>query len=269
MPTFSSNGVNIAYVDAPADSGSDTSPTSTPTSTGPTSTGQTVLLIHGFASNSQINWVDTGWVKHLTRAGYRVLTIDNRGHGASEKLYNLADYGAPLMAEDARQLLDHLGIMTAHVMGYSMGARITAFLTMAHPERVRSAVFAGLGINMIKGFSNTDPIAEALEAADPASITNPMGRTFRLFADQTKSDRLALAACMRSARQPITAAQISTISRPTMVAVGTTDDVAGSGSELAALIPGARVLDIPGRDHMRAVGDRVYKDGVLQFYATI
>jgi pimeloyl-ACP methyl ester carboxylesterase len=259
MPTFSSNGVDIAYVDAPADG--DASP--------PLSHGETVLLIHGFASNSRINWVDTGWVKHLTRAGYRVLAIDNRGHGASEKLYELTDYGAPLMAGDALALLDHLGISSAHVMGYSMGARIAAFLTMAHPDRVRSAVFAGLGINMIKGFSNTDPIAEALEADDPDSIANPMGRTFRLFADQTKSDRRALAACMRSARQPITAAQIGTVSRPTLVAVGTTDDVAGSGSELAALIPGATVLDIPGRDHMRAVGDRVYKDGVLQFYATI
>jgi pimeloyl-ACP methyl ester carboxylesterase len=257
MPTFSSNGVAIAYLDAPADVDA-----SAPT-------GQTVLLIHGFASNMQVNWVDTGWVRHLARAGYRVLAIDNRGHGHSEKLYDLASYGAPLMADDACRLLDHLGVLSAHVMGYSMGARITAFMTLGHPDRVRSAVFAGLGINMIKGFSNTDPIAEALEAPSLDTVTNPMGRTFRIFADQTKSDRLALAACMRSARQPITAAQIGGVSRPTLVAVGTTDEVAGSGPELAALIPGARVLDIPGRDHMRAVGDRVYKDGVVQFYQSL
>jgi pimeloyl-ACP methyl ester carboxylesterase len=256
MPTFPSNGVSIAYLDAPADGGPDRH-------------GETVLLIHGFASNMQINWVDTGWVRHLTRAGYRVLAVDNRGHGQSEKLYNLEDYGAPLMADDAVRLLDHLGIRGAHVMGYSMGARIAAFMTMVHPERVKSVVFAGLGINMIKGFSNTDPIAEALEAPSIDDITHPMGRTFRAFADQTKSDRRALAACMRSARQPITAAQIGTISRPTLVAVGTEDVVSGSATELAALIPGAKALDIPGRDHMRAVGDRVYKDGVLQFLETI
>jgi pimeloyl-ACP methyl ester carboxylesterase len=258
MPTFSSHGVTIAYLDAPAAGDAV-----------PPEPCETVLLIHGFASNSQINWVDTGWIRQLTRANYRVLAIDNRGHGQSEKLYELADYGAPLMAGDALALLDHLGISQAHVMGYSMGARITAFLTMAHPGRVRSAVFAGLGINMIKGFANTDPIAEALEAVDVESISHQTARTFRLFADQTKSDRRALAACMRAARQPITAAAIGTIAVPTLVAVGTTDEVAGSAAELAALIPGARVLDIPGRDHMRAVGDRAYKDGVLQFFATI
>jgi pimeloyl-ACP methyl ester carboxylesterase len=256
MPTFSSNGVTIAYLDAAAEGGPDRH-------------GATVLLIHGFASNMQINWVDTGWVRHLTRAGYHVLAIDNRGHGQSEKLYNLEDYGAPLMADDAANLLDHLGLLGAHVMGYSMGARITAFMAMRHPERVKSATFAGLGINMIKGFSNTDPIAEALEAPSLDDITNPMGRTFRQFADQTKSDRRALAACMRSARQPITAAQIGSLRCPVMVAVGTEDVVAGSGTELAALIPGAQALDIPGRDHMRAVGDRVYKDGVLQFLETV
>jgi pimeloyl-ACP methyl ester carboxylesterase len=260
MLTFASNGVSIAYIDAPADSDM---PAAQPR------VDQTVLLIHGFASSVQVNWVDTGWVRHLTRAGYRVLALDNRGHGHSEKLYHLADYGAPLMAGDACGLLDHLGIETAHVMGYSMGARISAFLTLAHPERVRSVVFAGLGYNMIKGFSNTDPIAQALEAPDLESVTNPMGRTFRIFADQTKSDRLALAACMRSARQPITAAEIGRIARPTLVAVGTDDVVAGSAAELAALIPAARALDIPGRDHMRAVGDRVYKDGVLQFYKSL
>jgi pimeloyl-ACP methyl ester carboxylesterase len=256
MPTFSSNGVSIAYLDAAADGGPDRH-------------GATVLLIHGFASNMQINWIDTGWVRHLTRAGYRVLAVDNRGHGASEKLYNLEDYGAPLMADDAVRLLDHLGVPSGHVMGYSMGARISAFMTMMHPDRVKSVVFAGLGINMIKGFSNTDPIAEALEAPNADDVTHPMGRTFRLFADQTKSDRRALAACMRSARQPITAVEIGTIQRPVLVAVGTEDIVAGSGSELAALIPGAKVLDIAGRDHMRAVGDRVYKDGVLQFLETV
>jgi pimeloyl-ACP methyl ester carboxylesterase len=256
MPTFSSDGVRIAYLDASADGELDRH-------------GETVLLIHGFASNMQINWVDTGWIRHLSRAGYRVLAIDNRGHGHSEKLYNLADYGAPLMADDTVRLLDQLGIPSAHVMGYSMGARISAFMTMMHPDRVKSVVFAGLGINMIKGFSNTDPIAEALEAPTIDDITHPMGRTFRAFADQTKSDRRALAACMRSARQPITAGQIAAIAKPALVAVGTDDIVAGSAAELAALISGAKVLDIPGRDHMRAVGDRVYKDGVLQFLEAI
>jgi pimeloyl-ACP methyl ester carboxylesterase len=244
---FSHDGIELAYLDEGA--------------------GLPVLLIHGFASNAITNWVDPGWVKHLVREGYRVIAFDNRGHGASHKFHDPADYDRQLMADDARRLLDHLQIETAHVMGYSMGARITAALVLAHPERVRTAIFAGLGINMIHGLSGGADIAAALEAASLDDVTDANARTFRIFADQTKSDRLALAACIRATRQPMTAATVAQITRPVLVAVGTNDQVAGSGPALAALIPGAEVLDIPGRDHMRAVGDRVYKDGVAAFLA--
>ena len=249
MNTFNSDGVEIAYLDEGPASGH----------------GDPVLLIHGFASNSTVNWVDTGWVRELTRAGYRVLAIDNRGHGQSAKLHDPAHYGSPVMAEDARRLLDHVGAPRADVMGYSMGARITAFLTMAHPTRVRSAVFAGLGINMVRGMAGTGPIANALEAPTIDDVTNATARTFRAFAEQTKSDLKALAACIRSSRDPITAEALAKIACPVMVAVGTLDVIGGSARDLAALIPGAQALEIPDRDHMKAVGDRAYKDGVLAF----
>ncbi len=245
MKTFNSDGVEIAYLDE--------------------GNGEPVLLIHGFASNTQTNWVDTAWVRELTRAGYRVLSMDNRGHGKSAKPHDPALYGAPLMAEDARRLLDHLGLPRADVMGYSMGARITAFLTMAHPDRVRSAVFAGLGINMVRGMAGTGPIAHALEAESIDQVTNATARTFRAFAEQTKSDLKALAACIRSSRDPITAEALGKVRVPVLVAVGTLDVIGGSARDLAALIPGGEALEIPDRDHMKAVGDRAYKEGVLAF----
>ena len=247
MPTFNSDGVEIAYIDE--------------------GEGEPILLNHGFASNAQVNWVDTGWVRSLTRVGRRVIAYDNRGHGRSQKLYSMEQYGAPLMSEDARRLLDHLALPRADVMGYSMGARITAFLALAHPDRVRSAIFAGLGINMVRGLAGTGPIAHALEAESIDAVTNPTARTFRSFAEQTKSDLKALATCIRSARQPLSAEDVARIRVPVLVAAGTDDVIAGSAKDLAALIPGAEFLDIPGRDHMRAVGDRVYKDGVLAFLA--
>ena len=245
MQSFLSDGVEIAFLDEGA--------------------GDPVLLIHGFASNTVVNWVDTGWVRFLTGNGFRVISMDNRGHGRSQKLYRVEDYGAPQMAEDARRLLDHLGISRADVMGYSMGARIAALLTLAHPDRVRSCIFCGLGINMVRGMAGTGPIAHALEAESIDQVTNPTARTFRAFAEQTKSDLKALAACIRSSRDPITADDVGRITSPVLVVVGSDDVVGGSASALAALIPGGEAVEIPGRDHMKAVGDRRYKEAVLDF----
>jgi len=245
VQTFLSDGVEIAYLDQGA--------------------GDPILLIHGFASNTMVNWVDTGWVRFLTGNGFRVISIDNRGHGRSQKLHRVEDYGAPVMAEDARRLLDHLGIARADVMGYSMGARITAFLALAHPDRVRSCIFGGLGINMVRGMAGTGPIAHALEAESIDQVTNPTARTFRAFAEQTRSDLKALAACMRAARDPLSAEDVARISCPVLVAVGSEDVIGGSAEALAQLIPGAEALEIAGRDHMKAVGDRRYKEGVLAF----
>ncbi len=252
MPHFDSAGVELAYLD-----------------TGEEAEKTPILLIHGFASNIATNWVTTGWVDVLKRAGHRVIAIDNRGHGASAKLYDQAEYGAPVMAEDARHLLDHLSIPEAHIMGFSMGARISAFLALAHPARVKSLVFGGLGINMVRGLAGTGPIARALEAESLDEVTNPTARTFRIFAEQTRSDLKALAACIRSSRAPISADMVSLIRAPVLVAVGSDDVVGGSPEELAALIPTARAFVIEGRDHMKSVGDKGYKNAVIRFLAEV
>ncbi|ODR94811.1 alpha/beta hydrolase [Methyloceanibacter superfactus] len=245
MQSFDSDGVRIAYVDE--------------------GEGEPILLIHGFASNIAANWIDPGWVKTLTQAGRRVIAYDNRGHGRSDKLYDPALYGAPAMAEDARRLLDHLGVARTDVLGYSMGARIAAFLTFAHPERVRSVIFGGLGIHMVRGMVGSGPLAHALEAPRVEDVTNATARSFRVFAEQTKSDLKALAACMRGPREKVPAERLGEIAVPALVAVGSKDVIGGSGAALAELIPGAQFLEITGRDHMRAVGDAAFKQGVLDF----
>jgi pimeloyl-ACP methyl ester carboxylesterase len=229
--------------------------------------GPPVLLIHGFASSAFVNWRDTHWVKVLTDAGHQVIAIDNRGHGQSEKLYDPSLYSALMMAEDARRLLDHLNIAQADVMGYSMGARIAAFLTMAHPTRVRRAVFAGLASRMITGVGGSEAIAAALEADSAAAVEDRMARGFRLFADQTKSDRRALAACIRSSRVKISAEALAAIIVPVLVVAGELDDVAGDVAGLTSIIPGSKGVVLPGRNHMNAVGDRGYKDAVVDFLA--
>jgi pimeloyl-ACP methyl ester carboxylesterase len=245
MKFFESDGVRIAYRDE--------------------GFGDPVLLIHGFASNVTVNWANTGWIEALKRADYRVIAMDVRGHGESDKLYDTEHYTPTSMVEDVRRLLDHLAIHQADVMGYSMGARITALFALSHPERLRSAIFAGAGINLVNGMGTSEPIAVALETDSLAGVTDVTARAFRAFADQTKSDRRALAACMRSLRMEISAEKLTTITCPVLVAVGTEDVVAGSGAELAELIPDAELFEIKGRDHMKAVGDPMYKRGVLDF----
>ena len=247
MPSFKNGDVEIAYLDQ--------------------GEGEPIVLVHGFASTKEVNWVNPGWLGALTRAGRRAIALDNRGHGASSKLYEPAAYHSATMAEDVRALMDHLGLARADVMGYTMGARITAFLAQAHPERVHAAILGGLGIRLVEGVGLPETIADALEAPSLADVSDPTGRTFRSFAEQTKSDLRALAACIRGSRQVLAREQVEAFTMPVMVAVGTEDEVAGSASALAALIPAAEVLEIPGRDHMLAVGDKKYKSGVLDFLA--
>jgi pimeloyl-ACP methyl ester carboxylesterase len=227
--------------------------------------GEPIILVHGFASTKEVNWVNPGWVRTLTGAGRRAIALDNRGHGQSSKLYDPAAYHSSKMAEDVAALLDHLGVARADVMGYSMGARITTFLAINHPERVRSIVLGGLGDRMVKEVGLPDNVATALEAPSLADVADPQGRLFRSFAEQTKSDLRALAACSRGNRQTLSREQVGAIRVPVLVAIGTEDTVAGNAQKLAALIPGARALDIPNRDHMLAVGDKVFKAGVLEF----
>lgn len=249
MEFFSREGFDIAYVDRPSIGGS----------------GEPMLLIHGFASNHATNWVTPGWVKTLTEAGYRAIAFDNRGHGRSSKSYDPADYPPEKMACDAAALLSHLGIGRAHVFGYSMGARIAAFLALAEPQLVATLIFGGLGVGMVDGVGDWDPIAAALVAEDPATIVHPRARMFRTFADQTKSDRAALAACIETSRELLRESDVARITQPTLIAVGTTDDIGGSPEALAALMPNAVAFPIEGRDHMLSVGDRTFKKRALEF----
>ena len=247
MPSFHNGAVEIAYLDE--------------------GEGEPIVLVHGFASSKNVNWVYPTWVSELKKAGRRVIALDNRGHGDSGKLYDAAQYEVAIMAGDVIALMDHLGIERADVMGYSMGARITAFLALAHPERVRSAILGGLGYHLVDGVGLPETIAQALEARSRADVSDSTALMFRTFAEQTKSDLLALAACIRGSRETLSRDEVAHIAVPVLVAVGSNDRIAGSPEALAALIPGAKALVIRGRDHMLAVGDRVFKTGVADFLA--
>jgi pimeloyl-ACP methyl ester carboxylesterase len=245
MPTFKNGAVDIAYLDE--------------------GEGDPIVLVHGFASNKEVNWVMPGWTSVLRRDSRRVIALDNRGHGQSTKLYDPAAYHTDIMAGDAAALIRHLGLPRADIMGYSLGARISTILAARHPEVVRSLILGGAGIRLVETAGLSDDIAQALEVPSLADVTDPMGKRFRAFAEQTRSDLKALAACLRGSRQPVRVEDVKGIRAPALVAVGTRDDVAGSPHEFAALMPNGRGLDIPDRDHMVAVGDKVFKAAAIEF----
>jgi pimeloyl-ACP methyl ester carboxylesterase len=245
MPSFHNGDVEIAYLDE--------------------GEGDPILLVHGFASSKNVNWVYPTWVSELKKNGRRVIAFDNRGHGDSSKLYDPAAYEIGIMAGDISALMDHLNIERADVMGYSLGSRMTAVLALREPQRLRSAILGGIGIGLIEGGGPGENVVEALEAPSLDDVTDPVGRTFRAFAEQTRSDRRALADCLRGSRRLMTREEAAAIKVPVLIAVGTADEIAGSAQALGKIIPDAQVLDIPNRDHMRAVGDKVYKTGVLDF----
>jgi pimeloyl-ACP methyl ester carboxylesterase len=245
MPTFRNGDVEIAYLDE--------------------GEGDPIVLVHGFASTKEVNWVMPGWTSTLRRDGRRVIALDNRGHGQSTKLYDPAAYHTVIMAGDVAALIEHLKLPRADLMGYSLGSRICAVLAARRPELARSVILGGAGIRLIDNAGLRDEIADSLEMPSLADVTDPLGKRFRAFAEQTRSDLKALAACLRGSRQPVRLEDIQSIRAPALVAVGTKDDITGSPHELAALMPNARAIDIPDRDHMVAVGDKVFKAEAIKF----
>lgn len=227
--------------------------------------GDPIVLAHGFASDRKQNWKNVGWYEELTHSGYRVLAFDFRGHGESDRPHEDRFYGDKML-DDVLAVMDAEKIERADLMGYSMGDILSVGLLMSHPQRIRRAVLAGIGEKYFgERTVRRRGIAAALRATDPGTISDPEQRAFRTFASQSGKDLAALAACMSADRTMYSPAQLGTCKVPVLVVDGENDVQAGAPEPLAAAFANGRAVTVPGRDHMTAVGDKVYKEAALKF----
>jgi pimeloyl-ACP methyl ester carboxylesterase len=248
MPTFDSESVPIHYKVI--------------------GTGRPIVLVHGFASSFARNWLNPGWADFLAGNGFQVIGLDVRGHGESGKPYEPEAHGAEHTAGDVLRLLDRLGIPQADLMGYSMGAGIALYLTAYHGARFRKVILGGIGDGAIatkRMAVHPNAIAAAMEADDPSALADQVARQFRTFAERGGNDLKALAAVARRPRAPSDPDAVRRIAQRVLIVVGADDVIAGSTQKLAAAIPHARLVVIPGRNHLSVVGDQRYKDAVREF----
>lgn len=229
--------------------------------------GEAVLLVHGFAAGRIQNWKGPGWYDTLREAGFRVVAMDCRGHGDSDKPHDQAAYDHAIMAEDVVAVLEAAHAAPAYLMGYSMGGFISMHVLMDHPDLLKKLVIGGVGSSYFgRAFGPRDAIADALLIADKSKISDPIQRSFREFAEQSGKDREALAACMRANRRPFTAQELKQSQRPVLVVCGENDALTGSPEPFAEAFADGRAVLVPKRDHMTTVGDKVFKQAVLEFF---
>ena len=250
MKSFSADGLTITYDDI-VGSGADT-----------------VVLVHGFATSAEENWRRLGWYGAFERRGARVVALDLRGHGRSEKPHDAPAYDIAAMASDIVALMDHLDIGRADVLGYSLGARLAAMAAGAHPDRVANLILGGVGARLLEPREaelGAMTMAQAMRAPDPATITDATLRGFRQFAENQGEDRLALAACSEGLAASAAGMDFGAIRAPTLIVAGDRDELAGSPDDLAAVIVGAKAVTLPGCDHFGAIPHALFKAAVFDF----
>jgi pimeloyl-ACP methyl ester carboxylesterase len=174
-------------------------------------------------------------------------------------------YSRAKMAGDIVALLDHLGVERADLLGYSMGARLSLAAALNDPKRFPLLILGGSGGKFFDPRPPGNPIADAMEAADPDSVSDPMLRSFRRFADDQGEDRLALAALARAGDAPLDRTEVAKLAVETLIVAGARDELAGDPHVLAAVIPRARAVAVPGCDHFSVIAHALFKASVFDF----
>ncbi|HEV2532248.1 alpha/beta hydrolase [Phenylobacterium sp.] len=251
MASFTHDGVLLAYDDISPAGGAE----------------RTIVLLHGFTSNRNEGWRRTGWYGAFERRRVRVIALDQRGHGESAKLYDPQAYTRDKLAADALALMDHLEVGRADLFGYSMGTRTALKTAMTAPDRFSNLILGGVGGKLLEPSPSVtgNPMSEALLAADPETISQPMLKSFRQFADEQGEDRKALAAFVQARNPPLDQDAMRGLPMPVLVVAGQRDEGAGDPEDLARIFPRGHGVTVVGCDHFSAIPHALTKAAVFDF----
>ena len=222
---------------------------------------QPVVLIHGFASSYEREWLEAGWADLLGDAGRQVIGIDLLGHGNADKPHDPAAY-ADLEGDVATVL--PVGEQV-DAIGFSLGAHVLLGLARREPERFGRIVVAGVGVGIMSEV-DTEPLAQLV--AGETTTDHPVGNFFARAALLPGNDRAALAACMRARRPPLTAQELGKITCPVLVVLGD-QDFAGPAEPLVEALPDATLKILKGVDHFGTPKDFGFVDASLEFLEAI
>lgn len=226
----------------------------------------TVVMVHGFASSTRDTWVLTGWARMLEREGYRVLGIDLRGHGSSEKPHDADGYTVRSLASDVETVLDTFLVDEAFYLGYSLGARVGWQVTQDLGARIPRAVLGGVPDGIPLERLDIDQVCRYAE--DGTAVTDPVTQHYITLAERVPGNDLyallALAEGMRDSRSidpdPQRAPQ-----QPVLFATGSEDAVIGGSRRLAETAAQGTFFTIPGRHHFNAPGSKDFRLAALEF----
>ena len=223
-----------------------------------------VVAVHGFASSGLLNWRTTGWVRDLLRAGFRVIAIDQRGHGDSSKPHDPAKYSMELLVADLLAVMDGYMVNEVAIVGYSLGARVGWHAALELPDRVTRAVLGGI--------PDGDPLTRfrvdqaRAYVADGIAVTDPLTASYVEMASGIRGNDLdalvALVEGMRGGLQPDPA---NPPQQPLLFATGSEDSILAKSRALAEATPNGTFFEVPGRNHFNAPTSRAFRDSAVEF----
>lgn len=226
-----------------------------------------VVLVHGFASSTRDNWVNTGWIRDLTGAGYRILALDQRGHGASDKPHDSRDYALPTMVADVESVMDTYLVDNAMYVGYSLGARVGWEVASDLSSRIERVILGGVPDGVPLGRLNIEQARAYAEDGTPPA--DPVTQNYITLTERVAGNDiralLAIAEGMRASNTVDPDPASHAPAQPLMIATGSQDAIIEGSKALAAASPQGRFLEIPDRHHFNAPGSRVFRRAAIDF----